>query len=327
MKILFISSRGFDYLQDLMYAGLAAIVGKENITEYPYNVKYHFPLKQYPKNLGYTGVSLRHPFTFSFNQFDVVILAAAKPDALAACQKILPHIQNKPLIFLDGGDEAKIGGDFYRLGVGKEYEAQTKQKPFDLIFKREYIASLHERESNIFPLPFSFPYNVAVPAVAEGKKKYQVAFWGQQYPAVREKALTLLQDKYDCAVNGTTLKQDFTTYKRTGKFYLEELAACKIVLNFRGGGWDTMRYWEAPACGAFMISQRPQITIPNNFEDGKHVVWCDDSLTDLLEKIDYYLQRPDERERMASNAKAHLEKYHLNTRRAEMVVEKIKGIL
>lgn len=326
MKILFICSKEFDYAQDLAYAGLVKILGANNVTEYPWNIKYHLPVKEYPKNLGYHAFSLRWPLK-DFRAFDVVVLAAVKPDALHTYASILPAIKNKPVLFIDGGDDEATGGDYYRLKAGNEFEAVVKQKPFDIILKREYIPSLHDAPGNIFPFPFSFPYNIDITTKTEAEKKYGVSFWGRQWPPVREKALQLLSGKYDCDANGTILNQDFSTYRRKGKFYLEELAACKIVLNFRGGGWDTMRYWEAPACGSFMISQRPQITIPNNFEDGKHLVWCDDSLDDLLEKIDYYLERPDERERIARNAKAHLERYHLNTNRAAFILEKAKGVL
>ncbi len=324
MKILFICSTGFDYSQDLAYGGLVKILGQQNVVDHPWNIKYHLPLKDYPKNLGYTSFSLRLPLFGNFNQFDLVILGSAKPDALHTYSKILSSIKNKPVIFIDGGDEQQTGGDFYRLNAGNEYEAVIKQKPFDIILKREYIPALHDAAGNTFPFPFSFPYNVHIDRVAEEQKKYDVAFWGQQKPAIRENALRMLQGKYDCEKNGTTLDQNFYNYKRKGKFYLEELAACKIVLNFRGGGWDTMRYWEAPACGSFMISQRPQITIPNNFEDGKHVVWCDDSLNDLIEKIDYYLRHTTERESIAATAKTHLEKYHLNTSRAKRLLEIVK---
>jgi spore maturation protein CgeB len=146
-------------------------------------------------------------------------------------------------------------------------------------------------------------------------------------PEIRANALKLLSGKYDCTQNGTTLNQNFKTYKRTGKFYLEEIARCKIVLNFRGGGWDTMRYWEVPAVGAFMISQKPQIVIPNNFEEGKHVAWCSDSLDDLIEKIDYYLSHESEREKIAAQAQEHLMKYHLNTSRAAFLLEKVNKVL
>ena len=136
----------------------------------------------------------------------------------------------------------------------------------------------------------------------------------------------MLEGKYDCDENGTKLNQDFKTYNRKGKFYLEELSRCKIVLNFRGGGWDTMRYWEVPAVNTFMISQKPQIHIPNNFEDGKHLIWCSDSLDDLFDKIDYYLKNESERIKIAQQGKEHLYKYHLNTNRAQFLIDTIKNL-
>lgn len=110
-------------------------------------------------------------------------------------------------------------------------------------------------------------------------------------------------------------------------FYLEEISRCKIVLNFRGGGWDTMRYWETPAMETFMISQKPEILIPNNFEENKHVAWVSENLSNLIDKIDYYLLNDDERNRMATNAREHLLKYHLNTHRAQFLLSKIKTII
>jgi hypothetical protein len=320
-KILFISSRQFDYLQDLSFSGLVNFAGRKQVVDYPWNPKYHLPIKNYPKNLGYTGFSLPGLFRFSLDEIDTVVLGSAKRDALETYQELLPKIRNKLLVFIDGGDREEIGGDFYRLGLGDQFQAIVKQRPFDIIFKREYLESMHADQAGVYPFPFSFPHQIKIATRREEEKKYQVAFWGQQKPAVREKALRLLQDKYDCAANGTGLNQDFKTYKRKGLFYLEELAACRIVLNFRGGGWDTMRYWEAVAAGAFMISQRPAIEIPNNFVDGKHIIFCDDNLDDLIDKIDYYLPRVEERGKMAAAAKDWLEKYHLNTRRAEYFLD------
>jgi hypothetical protein len=263
----------------------------------------------------------------NFKEIDFVILASAKKDALETYLKILPLIKNKPILFLDGGDFSEIGGDFYRHHCGDLYEAAIKQRPFDIILKREYISSLHSAHANIFPFPFSFPYNITLPPITERLKKYDVSFWGQQNPQIRTNALNLLAGKYDCNQNGTTLDQNFKTYKRKGLFYLNEISRCKIVLNFRGLGWDTMRYWEVPATGAFMISQEPKISIPNNFESGKHLVWCSDSLDDLIDLIDYYLARPLEREQMAINAREHLIKYHLNTARAATLIETVQRIL
>lgn len=316
-KILFIASRQFDYLQDLTYSGLVEVAGSNNIIDLPWNKKYHLPLKEYPKNLGYTGVAFPRLFGFSIKDIDTVVLAGVKKDALDIYQRLLPKIKDKLLVFIDGGDRPETGGDFDRLGVNQQYQQLIMERPFDIIFKREYFPHLHGDDPRIFPFPFSFPHHLKIRTRSEEEKKYQVSFWGQQKPAIREKALTILQNRYDCAANGTTLHQDFKTYKRKGIFYLEELAACKIVLNFRGGGWDTMRYWEAVAAGAFMISQRPQIEIPHNFIEGEHIIFCDDSLNDLVDKIDHYLPRTEERRRIAAAAKQHLEQFHLNTKRAE----------
>jgi hypothetical protein len=327
MKILYICSTRFDYLQDLTYAGLVKVLGKENVVDYPWNPKFNLPIKSYPKNLGFKSISFRFPIMNNFKEIDFVILASAKKDALETYLKILPLIKNKPILFLDGGDFSEIGGDFYRHHCGDLYEAAIKQRPFDIILKREYISSLHSAHANIFPFPFSFPYNITLLPITERLKKYDVSFWGQQNPQIRTNALNLLAGKYDCNQNGTTLDQNFKTYKRKGLFYLKEISRCKIVLNFRGLGWDTMRYWEVPATGAFMISQEPKISIPNNFESGKHLVWCSDSLDDLIDLIDYYLARPLEREQMAINAREHLIKYHLNTARAATLIETVQRIL
>jgi hypothetical protein len=256
MKILYICSSHFDYLQDLTYSGLVKVLGRKNVIDHPWNPKFNIPYKQYPKNLGYVSFSFR--LINNFKDIDLVILASAKKDALDAYTKILPKIKDKPVMFLDGGDLPEIGGDFYRLNIGQQYEAVIKKRQFDIILKREYISALHGSLKNVFPFPFSFPYNVTIPTLPESEKKYDVSFWGQQNPAIRTNALKLLEGKYDCVQNGTTLNQNFDVYKRKGLFYLEELARCKIVLNFRGGGWDTMRYWETPAVGSLMISQKPQ---------------------------------------------------------------------
>jgi len=324
MKILFINSKSFDYLQDLTYSGLIKYLGPNNIIDYKTNFKYHLPIKKYPKNLGFTRFSIPLHLSIDFGSFDAVILGSAKQDALEILSKILPKISNVPLIFIDGGDREEIGGDFERLGAKKEYLNFINKRPFDIILKREYIPDLHDQIHQAYPLPFSFPHNITINKKVENEKKYQVSFWAQQKPAIREKALQLLKGQFDCDQNGTSLGQNFKKYKRKGSFYLEELSKCKVAINLRGGGWDTMRYWELPAAGTLMISQQPKILIPNNFENGKHVIFCNDSLDDLLDKINFYLNNIALREEITNQAKLHLLKYHLNSCRAEYIVNIIK---
>jgi len=54
------------------------------------------------------------------------------------------------------------------------------------------------------------------------------------------------------------------------------------------------RFFEIPACKSFMLSGRSS-EAENIFQDGIHCVYYD-NLDDLLDKIDYYLNHPQEME-------------------------------
>jgi len=311
-------------MQDFIYSGLVKLLGAENIIESPWNLNFHWNYREYPKNIGENRGTLFKSLYAQWhkNAFDAVIVASCHPDTIKHYAQILSQIPKDVVtVFIDGGDRPEIGGDFERLGGQELYEQVIKQRPFDLIFKREYLLD-REYESNVYPLPMCFDMS-NIPPLDE-TFKYDVAFWAVESHEIRTKALELLQDKFDCAQNGTVRNQVMKKYKRKGMFYLQELASCKIGLNFRGAGWDTLRYWEIPALGGFMISQHPQIKIENNFIDGEDVVYCKDDLSDLLALCEYYLNHPKERNRMAENAKKRLEKYHTDQVRAEFIIKKIE---
>lgn len=58
MKILYINTPSFDYVQDLTYSGLVKEFGLSNVIDYKWNKKFHIPYKKYPKNNGY----MKHSF-------------------------------------------------------------------------------------------------------------------------------------------------------------------------------------------------------------------------------------------------------------------------
>jgi Glycosyl transferases group 1 len=326
MKCIFVDSRKFDYGQDLIYAGLAAVLGKENIHDLPRNSSYHLKLKAYPKNLGYSSGS---PLAFMKSQnvtvknCDVVFVGCLKPDALKKYIELQPQIPSStPIVLIDGGDAEAIGADAYRLNVGELWEQVQKKRPFDFIFKREYMKG-KEYAKNIFPLPFSINFDALAVKPATHFDK-DVSFWAVESHPIRTHALELLKGQFDCDRNGTAKNQVFKNYKYKGRRYHEELAKCKIVLSFRGGGWDTLRYWEVPSLGPLLVSQKMQIVIPNDFEDKKHVVYCKDDLTDLLDLCRHYLKHDDERKKITSAALEHAKKYHTHIARAQYVLETLK---
>lgn len=324
MKILYINSHSADYVQDLTYAGLVHVLGFSNVIDYRWNKKYHVPYKKYPKNLGYIPGSFIPSLTrFNRGKYDLVMVGSAKVGSFETYLKIIDSIPaSVPVVFIDGGDQSIIANDLVIYQRPELYPQILEKRPFDIIFKREMLIG-QDYGDNVHPLPMSFNHDRV--RHYDVVKKYDVSFWAVESDAIRVKALDLLQDKFDCAANGTVRNQVFSQYKRKGDFYLEELARCKIVLNFRGGGWDTMRYWEVPAVGSFMISQRPQFVIPHNFEHEKHVVFCQDDLSDLIDLCDYYLKHNDKRERIAKQGRQHLLQYHTDVHRAEYILQTIKA--
>lgn len=381
MQILFIASREYDYLQDLTYAGLVDLLGKDSVVEFPYHWQYHKERRffwnkklKYPKNLGREATPFRvqeaersrpllgtvpflmrkewgegHPLglvsnksgsslfyslnkieqSLKKNLFDLVILPSVKPDNLTIFSQLTDFIR-VPWILIDGGDWQEIGGDFKRLG-GDDYFNRFRNvcrlKSPSIIFKREM--PIGNNENNVFPLQFSVNSSkVSVKSPAQ-IKKFQVQFWAVESSQTRREAFKLLKGRYDCDQNGTVAGQKFRKYRLKGDDYFNALNQSRISLSFRGEGFDTLRYWEIPACGSLLISENPAIQIPNNFLNKKHAVFCRNDLSDLLSLIDYYLEHEKEADEIAEEGQKHLLKHHTHIRRAEYLLDvfKSKGLI
>jgi len=321
MKVLFIGSKSYDYMQDILYSGLVKVLGIRNVIEFSWNKKYHLPYKKYPKNLGYFKNSLLSSIHLSKNDYDLVVLASTKPDSFSSYIKIASKIPvTTPVVLIDGGDRPEIGGDLDRLGTPQLLEKAQAIRDFDFIFKREMKLN-KAYDKNVVSLTFGFNLS-RLPSQLPNNKKYDVAFWAGESHPIRTKALNKLQHQFDCDTNGTIKGVDLENFSRTGTFYLEELAACKINLSLRGGGFDTLRYWEIPAVGSLLISEPADIIIENNFIDKKHAVFCDPSVDDLLDLCRYYLKNYSKREKIAKNGNQHLLKYHTDIVRANFLLKK-----
>lgn len=323
MKVLFIGTSHYDYVQDLTYSGLAKLIGPKNIAEYRWNFKYHLPIKTYPKNMGYVAGSAIGAVMASRNNYDVAILASNRPDAIEAYLKALPKIPKRTkLVFIDGGDRPEIGGDIVRLASEGLKNKVLNDRPFDFIFKREYMKN-EQYNASTFPFPISFNLD-RLPAIANFPKRYDVGFWATESHPIRTKAFDVLAGQFDCDTNGTSKNKKMKNYERRGDVYFNDLGATKISINLRGSGWDTLRYWEVPAVGGFMLSQKLDIAIPNDFEEGKHIAYCQNDLSDMLDVCNYYLKHEGKREEMAKNAQLHAKQYHTDIARAKYLLERIR---
>lgn len=323
MKVLFFCSADFDYLQDLTYSGLIRTLGHSNVQAVPWNSKQHIPYWQYPKNIAFSGLRAPSLSSIDWRSFDVTILGSSKPDVVRLYNGSLSKLAAKTItVFLDGGDSAAVGGDLDSVHAELLYAAD-KERPFDLILKREYLIGT-VYEDRVIPFPLSFPSHF-LNRVVRREELFDVTFWAVESSPIRTKAFEILKGKFDCDLNGTSPGQTLRGYSRKGVSYLHDLASSKVTINLRGVGWDTLRFWEAVSLGVCTVSQRLQIVIPEPFVEGRHIVYVDDSLDSLLEVCSQLLGDSKRRRTIGYAARAHAHKYHSNLARSAFLLKLIEG--
>jgi hypothetical protein len=326
-RILYIVTEEPDYGQDMVYAGLVRVLGVENVLETPFHLGYHIRKKVYPRDLGYVPGTFFWRATRRASTFTptAVIVASCKPRCMAHYLELLPSLSGDiPHIFIDGGDYSELGGDLTRLGAPDLWKKTLKKRPFDLILKREKLLT-KEYDSSVVAFPYAVQ-TARLPALPI-HSKYDVTFWAVESDPIRTHALTMLETRYDCASNGTTRGQTFRKYSRKGKQYLAELAASKIVLNLRGVGHDTLRYWEAPALATCMVSTQPPIELPYNFVHNEHAVFVAPDLSDLIPTLDALRSDPERRARIGKAGREHALKHHTHIQRAKQLLGYLDDIL
>jgi hypothetical protein len=325
MRLLFINSLKADYVEDQLVAGLTETLGKESVSLFPVNKNYYYSRRPYPRNMGVCRnladfVKERVSIGRQLRQFDfdAVVIGSIKRDTFLHLESIQDYLpKGIPVILIDGGDWPEIGGDAKRMQFEDLYTKLIGPLNVALVFKREYLQDKHYASNVIpFPMAFSAPRNFH-----KQRERYDVTCWCVESHESRTRALAILEDRYDCRANGTVRGQTFRNYKRKGNKYLEELSASRIACNFRGVGWDTLRYWEIPGVQSLMISSKPRIVIPENFTNEKHVLYCNDDLSDLTDKIDYYLKQEDERKALAQAGHQHLMQHHTYLNRAQTFID------
>lgn len=111
--------------------------------------------------------------------------------------------------------------------------------------------------------------------------------------------------------------------ERTNEIYNRAQINLNIHTWVGRGSAVNLRLFEVPAAGAFLLTDWVD-EIGDYYTEGEHLA-CYRGIDDLRAKLAYYLQRPDERERIAAAARQHFLACHAYTRRAQAILEKLPG--
>ncbi|MBI4240958.1 MAG: glycosyltransferase family 1 protein [Candidatus Rokubacteria bacterium] len=323
MNVLYLTDPFRDYLADQIYYGLCKLLGFERVIDYPYKPIYHDPAVHewfLPKVPGVPRQEDDILDLLCSRQIDLLVLSSPRRGGTTALEALAGRVPLPPAVLIDGEDDSRIRRTLCR------------RWGFGLYFKREFAlawrrpagwARLREfgLDGDLFrrthPLPFSIILETTLPET-QGPRDIDVFFAARTSQGQRRKADAILRGIPGLGYVGGIFDSDARRFfpLEDGEYY-RTLRRARIGVSVRGGGFDTLRYWEVAACGALLISEEPDILIPDNFEHCRHAVFCRRDLGDLEDLVRYYASHGPEREAIAVAGHAHLLKSHTVERRAE----------
>jgi hypothetical protein len=337
MRVAFLANPVHDYLQDVVFHGLATVLGPENVEEFPPLERYH---SRPPPDTLYPFVWFDFPepprsssLREALHDADAVVIGSLRSGIRGLVDEVLAAKPRPPVAFLDGED------DRFVLGVRPHVDLYFKREillPRTSSRGREVLRRTHrlmrKRKENRDPLAdpvcvaragdrrlIPLPFGWAGGLPQRGPPEYDVAFLvGPTSPqrAVVRAGLERL------AAEGLRIRLLEEGERLSWFEYMDVIARSRIGVSVRGGGFDTYRYWEVPAAGALLLSETPRIVIPGNFEADEEAVF--DAPERLAARVPQLLDAGPEH--IAARGRARLEEAHLSIHRAQRVLDELEAL-
>ena len=313
-RVLYLIHPRPHYGLDVLYDGLCACLGDENVVDYPWKATLHGgetpEHRHYPCRFNRRGATATLASVCSAlreNAFDFILLGDVEGSLPTDdVQAILLARGECPVFLMDGLDE---------MG---NYRARVQQRlglpEFAGYFKREMHRCV-DYGPNTWPMPFAYSEDLGL-QVPVGSRPHDFFWAGHRRFGLRRLYLEALEARHGWNLS---IHYDQAAYQA-------RIRDSRIGLNCFGMGFDTVRYWELPAQGCMLLSDRLPIHIPHNFEDGVHAAFFGD-LEELLEKVDYYINRPEEARDVAEAGRRHFLEYHTNRARAGQLLGRIECVM
>jgi len=210
----------------------------------------------------------------------------------------------------DGGKTIYIVSDTHIAKEGKEYRFNRARKFDYVFFNQSRACNEFGSKKNTFWLPH------AVEPQAYPKfdiiKKYDVAFIGhlqevENYNKMnRVEALDKLFNAFPNFYFGT--RNSGYPEKNMFEHAAKEFSKSKIIFNISITDDINMRVFESMATGSMLLTNELP-TLSAFFKDKKHLVTYD-SYKDMIEKVQYYIDNDEEREKIALAGYTEVIKHH-----------------
>ncbi len=356
MKVLYLTDAERDYLADQIHDGLCAVLGRDCVIDFPRKEHYHQSASKQANSVSEVELTVaRVASLIREGTIDLLVVSSPRAGAVRACLELASLESLPPVVFLDGEDDRHIRDELARslragLYFKRELPLNAEATGSRSRWSDDAVAS--SSATRVYPLPFSVTTAELEPLV-EAVRDVDVSFVGRASHRKRVRAVKLLAEARDIRFEGgiyaeptdrsskltdswfgiiaAKLRGDPPGQGSSAKLgreaYRSLLARSKTALSVRGGGYDTIRYWEIVASKTPLIAEAPDIVIPHNFEHGVHAIFCRPDLADLVEWVRRLRDDEATRNRLAEAAHAHVLAHHTSARRAMYMLDLCKKML
>jgi len=185
---------------------------------------------------------------------------------------------------------------------------------FDFVFVAQKDAA--EKLKNKIPCVYWLP--LAGDVEYHGKKnvpiKYDISFIGNLGWGKRRIILSELINRYPNNYIG------HAECEKIGEIY----SASKIVVNYSIKNDINMRIFEAMCAGSLLITNQINNGLDEIFVIGNELITYNNTLEDLIDKINYYLKHESEREKIAKNGFEKVINFHTYYHRVKFILNQIE---
>ncbi len=355
MRVLYLADPAPDYLADQLYVGLCRVLGVEQVIDFPRKAVYHDPARRLAYLPQVLGGEFREEEVASLiqsGQVDLAILSSPRAAIMTEVERLRARVRLPPTAMVDGEDDADIRHDLARryacaLYFKREYRWHEAAGWRGRMDRWRAFRTNPELFARTHPLPFSVIPGVMEPP-DDRPRTIDLSYVARASHPKRVRAWRLLHGATDlrCEASLYAEPTDRQSKLRTGlprllvklkgdprvtpaeqghrlsyAEYQNLLRRSQMALSIRGGGFDTLRYWEIVSAKTLLISEPPDICIPDNFEHGRHALFCKPDLSDLVTLVRRYASDAAACEAMAEAGYRHLLRFHTCERRAEYVLD------
>jgi hypothetical protein len=121
-------------------------------------------------------------------------------------------------------------------------------------------------------------------------------------PELRGRIAELLSSQHDFCFQGGT---KMAMYSR----HLRDIARSRVCIDVPGQGPLCYRLVDYLAIGSCIVGIRPKVVLPVPLEQGHHVCWIRDDLSDLVDVCRQQVVSPTAVETLARNARSYFDRY------------------